>query len=469
MINYLIEVQICWLLCFVLYQLVFSRLTFFQSNRAYLLGSIGLGLLLPWLELNPIVNAEPVNIVLETITVSVNSINETANATTESFSFLQLLYSLYLIGCLIFGLRFFYGLYQIFKIYSTSKKENKGAYYLIKTQNIHLPFSFFHCLFWSDKINFNKEETENILKHELAHIRQGHSFDVIFLEILTILFWWSPFIFLYKKTIKAIHEFLADADVLQKSEIKTYGNLLVKQSQSGRQLVFANHFVQSQLKSRIVMMTKSKSTKVSRLSYALILPLCSVLLLLFSCNRAEPVNAIDDKVNTITENQDRSKLDKETTTLDSKIEIENAKKETDTANPNTENPVENEFLQSDENDVFKVVEEMPRFPGCEEMIDIDERKGCSQKRMLEFIYKNISYPAEARENGIQGTAVVRFVVDKDGKVVDPKIVRDIGGSTGEEVLRIIEKMKEEVTWIPGKQKGKAVKVYFNLPVKFRLE
>ena len=88
--------------------------------------------------------------------------------------------------------------------------------------------------------------------------------------------------------------------------------------------------------------------------------------------------------------------------------------------------------------------------------------------MLEFIYKNIKYPPIARENGVEGTTVIRFVVDKDGSVQDPQIVRDIGAQCGQEALRVVELMNSKgLKWIPGKQRGKAVKVYFNLPVKFQ--
>ncbi|MCI4649500.1 MAG: energy transducer TonB [Phaeodactylibacter sp.] len=90
--------------------------------------------------------------------------------------------------------------------------------------------------------------------------------------------------------------------------------------------------------------------------------------------------------------------------------------------------------------------------------------------MLEFIYKNIKYPAIARENGVEGTAVVQFVVETDGSITDANVVRDPGAQTGAEALRVVNLMKEQgIQWIPGKQRGRAVRVQFNLPVRFRLE
>ena len=122
-------------------------------------------------------------------------------------------------------------------------------------------------------------------------------------------------------------------------------------------------------------------------------------------------------------------------------------------------------------EIFKVVEDMPRFPGCEDMTaSKEELRMCTNRKMLEFIYENIRYPALARDNNIEGTVVVRFVVNKEGHIEDAEVVRDIGGGCGAEALRIVEMMNEmDERWTPGMQRGRPVKVLFNLPVKFRLE
>ena len=119
-------------------------------------------------------------------------------------------------------------------------------------------------------------------------------------------------------------------------------------------------------------------------------------------------------------------------------------------------------------DIFKVVEDMPRFFSneCESKGSKDEIKQCAQAEMLKFIYKNIKYPPIARENGIEGTVVIRFVVDEKGTVKDPEILRDIGAGCGAEAQRVVNMMPK---WKPGEQGGRKVPVYFNLPVKFKLE
>jgi protein TonB len=106
-----------------------------------------------------------------------------------------------------------------------------------------------------------------------------------------------------------------------------------------------------------------------------------------------------------------------------------------------------------EAEIFTVVESMPEFPG-------------GQAKMMEFIAQNIKYPAMARESGIQGRVFVNFVVEPDGSVSNVKVLRGIGGGCDEEAVRVVKSMPN---WTPGRQRGKAVRVSFNLPVRFTLQ
>ena len=112
----------------------------------------------------------------------------------------------------------------------------------------------------------------------------------------------------------------------------------------------------------------------------------------------------------------------------------------------------------------------PRFPGCELMNGTQKDKdNCAKQKMLEFIYKNIQYPEEARKSKIQGMCVISFTVQKNGNLSDIIISKDIGGGCGEESLRLINLMNEmEVSWIPGYFEGNLKEAQLNVPVRFRL-
>ncbi len=119
-----------------------------------------------------------------------------------------------------------------------------------------------------------------------------------------------------------------------------------------------------------------------------------------------------------------------------------------------------------DNEIRIFVQEMPRFPGCEDNGFINqETKRCAEQKMMEFVYKNIKYPTIAREIDIQGMAVVSFVIEKDGSVSNATIMRDLEGGCGKEALRVVNEMPK---WVPGKQNGRPVRVQFNLPVRFKL-
>jgi protein TonB len=125
----------------------------------------------------------------------------------------------------------------------------------------------------------------------------------------------------------------------------------------------------------------------------------------------------------------------------------------------------------EEREIFKIVEQMPRFPGCEHLqVSEQEKKACADQKLLEFVYQNVRYPQIAKENGIEGTVVVQFVVNPDGTVSDITLVRDIGAKCGDEAVRLVKLMNAlPEKWTPGKQRGRPVPVMFTMPIRFKLE
>lgn len=129
------------------------------------------------------------------------------------------------------------------------------------------------------------------------------------------------------------------------------------------------------------------------------------------------------------------------------------------------------LVEDDPNEIIKVPDQLPRFPGCELLeVDIKEKSACATEHLLDYLYKGIVYPTLAKANGIEGMAVVQFVVEPDGSISEIKLRRDPGGGCGKEAVRVVEKMNNMgEKWTPGRQRGKPVRVLYTLPVKFKLK
>ncbi len=410
MIEYIFQISVCWVVFYVLYFCFLSRETYFHLNRLYLLATLALGLMLPIMPVSPgMITGTDLTIQLEEITIG---ISKAIDGTKEHNSISILIWG-YFVGMGFMLIRFIYGLGIILRLAKEGKWIEKRGFYIVETTKDHTPFSFFNIYFKNINLNASVEEDYNIELHEKIHIREGHSFDILFIEILTILFWFNPIIYLYKKSLRNIHEYLADAGVLKNTSASAYGRLLIGFQSSGASLGLANHFTKSQLKKRIEMMTKETSGLTSLTRYILLLPAIFALVIVI------PMQT------------------------------------------NGRNFHSKTFLQP----ALKHAEEMPRFPGCEDLSG-KEREDCALKNMLSFIYTNISYPKEAREQGIQGTTIVQFVVENDGSISELDVARPIGGGCEEETIRVLRLFPK---MIPGKHKGKPVRIKYTLPVKFRLD
>jgi TonB-dependent SusC/RagA subfamily outer membrane receptor len=135
------------------------------------------------------------------------------------------------------------------------------------------------------------------------------------------------------------------------------------------------------------------------------------------------------------------------------------------SNKNTLNHLESATSE----EIFNEVEEMPRFPGCENITNNSERDICAQNKLLEYVFNNLKYPKDAREKGIEGKCIAEFMIDKKGIITDIKLIKDIGSGCGEELIRVIKSMNQmKERWIPARQNGKIVNVKYTLPVKFAI-
>jgi TonB family protein len=129
--------------------------------------------------------------------------------------------------------------------------------------------------------------------------------------------------------------------------------------------------------------------------------------------------------------------------------------------------IKSNFTQEEE--IFMICQEMPRFPGCENADSKMDKAICAYKKMMLYINERLKYPEDAKNNLIEGKVIVRFVVTKDGNIASPVVIEDIGFGCGQEVVRVVETMNNmPVKWIPGKQKGENVNVSLNVPVEFKM-
>lgn len=423
--QYLLEVSLCWLVSYGCYQLWLSQETFFRLNRFYLLVSLGLGLLLPLLSFSTLqttANGYTAYHTLNEVVIGVDSTIQNAN--------IDWLWYGYLAGVIFFLGRFIKDLASIYLLAKRANIAKKGNHYHVETAVSHPPFSFFQWLFLSQQPELDAKDKQYIIEHELAHIQYWHSLDILFIELLTILFWFNPLLHGYKKALREVHEYEADYAVTKNISTREYGYLLVRQTVPDCGLHITHNFNQSQLKKRIIMMTKKESSKNALMKYLLAAPLLVAMMFVFSSFDALP-----------------------TTSGLFDFTVENVE-----PNLNTISMVDS---------VYREVDEMPRFAGCETEKDEKLREDCSMKKMLTYVYTNIKYPDVARKAGTEGVVVVRFIVDKTGQIINPKVVRDLGNGCGTEVLSMVNKMAA-TKWIPGIHEGKNVNVIFNLPVRFKL-
>ncbi len=143
------------------------------------------------------------------------------------------------------------------------------------------PFSFFRNIYWDEEIDINGSEGRQILRHELFHVKNHHSLDILFIEILSILCWFNPFLHMIRRELRAVHEYGADAFAAAGSDELEYASLLIRK-ESGSSLSLAHPFFKNQIKRRITMITKIRKSNKALAGRLMILPLLAILIALFS-------------------------------------------------------------------------------------------------------------------------------------------------------------------------------------------
>ena len=440
-LSYDLKVAVLIAAFYFCYRLLMERDTLHRLNRVVLLVTLVLSLVLPlcvvtfhetqWIEPLPVDDqAEP----------DVAELGQ-ALPVVPARQWWQLALTVVVVGGMVLRLAYLLRSYAMLRRMLRSGEEHRlddGVRLVVVDQPV-APFS------WMNTIVVNRQDYAErnalLLIHERSHIRLHHSRDVVFVELLTVLQWFNPVVWLLSRDLRTVHEYEADEAVLsQGADTAQYITLLMHKAMGVQACVLANGINTSETKKRVKMMIKMKSPRWSWLKCLYIVPIAALSLAV----TAQTVT--DYKVLPSQELAQVQAVD-------------------------------------GEDPVFEVCEVLPQFPGG----DVE---------MMKFFMKNVKYPVVAETNGVQGCVLVSFIVEKDGSLshVEAKSVTDATGNAVTVVAirsDMTDKQKQEAVdrnkgiqalkdeservvklmpkWKPGKQRGETVRVRCTIPATFRLQ
>jgi TonB family protein len=323
------------------------------------------------------------------------------------------LFSIYLAvaGFLLF--RFLVRVFSIVKIISRSTKSQLKGYSILRSTRIKQTGTFLGYVLWKDPSDLTRAEEQIVLEHEMAHVKQLHTIDILLSEIAGIILWFNPIVLLIKKQIKRNHEYLADHSIAEDNRSE-YVSLMAKQALIENGLLLTSSFSDNQILNRIQMLN-ARQTWSSGTRYLLAVPLALLLFLTFSCEENAP--AVKEESQLTTEFEKVPEVDQEI-----------------------------------DGEIFTVVESAPT-----------PKEGMTE--FYQYITSNLKYPEEARKNGIEGKVFVEFIVTKEGKVINSKVLKGIHPQCDEAARQVVANSGD---WTPGTQRDREVNVRVVLPISFKL-
>lgn len=267
-LYYLLEANLYLILFYGFYRLFLHKETFYGLNRSYLIFSSMLAFLLPFVQLGFLKK--------EIVFHYTGSIR--IDEPTSYFTLENILLVLYLAISSILILKFLWGLRHLAKLMQNAHKRKEDNITVIDIKHSKAAFSFFNLLFMDPEMN----QKATVLKHEMVHIKQKHSLDIMLFELIQISSWFNPVIYFIKNDIRLVHEYLADEATTRKDVAKyEYALFLIQNSYGNDKITLSNHFFNSSLlKNRINMLNQKKSAKWARLRLLFILPLTGFMLCL---------------------------------------------------------------------------------------------------------------------------------------------------------------------------------------------
>jgi TonB family protein len=427
--QYLLLVNIYLVLFYAFYVLLLRKETFFQLNRIYLVTAALLSFFIPLIQADWVRDLFITQQVKYTIYSSPVMIYSFRSPETSQISIGQVLAVLYAAGILFLSVRFIWQLMMLKRV--INQPQATAAY------------SFF------GKIRLDEANAGNhiIEAHEQVHAQQWHSADVLLVELVMIINWFNPVVYLYRFSVKHIHEYIADRQAVQAGTNKAeYALLLLSQTfeAPAHRLVnpFYNH---SLLKQRIIMLQKNKSQRISLIKYGLSAPLFILMLILSSAtiNNSKPVTVINNKAHQLFNTPAQTDF-LENTVANEPPAVKKAE------------PVTNKTIAIDtvkkKTDVYTSVDKLPEFPG-------------GLNAFGRFIGASVKYPKNAREQGIQGRVIVSFVVEMDGSLSGYEVRKGVNKELDDEAVRIL---KLSPKWEPGVRDNEKVRTQYTVPISFTL-
>jgi TonB-dependent SusC/RagA subfamily outer membrane receptor len=421
LIQYQIEVAICMAALTLLYLLLWRKDTNFIFKRILLLGIPFSSIVIPLINLNidlqPAQQTAPIQYITylpSQLELVYMPIADEATKMTEW----ELAFWLFAAGASIMLMRLLISYYKIWQLYRRSSPASTGDYRII--EDPVQSFSFFN-LVMINRSQARSTELEYILAHEKAHSHQGHSYDVLWLELVKMLHWFNPMIWLITRESRQNMEYLADQEVaLQTENPQHYQHAIVQHASQGGYQLLKTQFSKTNLRNRIIMMNQPNNRRVPSWKLLVTLPVLAMLFMSFSLK----IEHLDfaKKISSVLPVE---KMDEPIAQLDTL-------------------PYE----------VFSIVEEMPK------PVTGDINSYYAQ------INEDLRYPKKAIKNGIKGIVHVEFIIEKDGSLIAFSTRGGLSKECDAEAIRVV---KEGPGWNPGKQRGRAVNVRTIVPIAFGVD
>jgi len=476
MLHYILQTIAFQLFFLIIYDVFLKKETFFNWNRTYLLITALLSIVLPFIKIESFKEVISQQFIIQLPEVILGNLTQTEsnfileNGIEQTAEFIFTWQQFLILGATIAFIFFTYKLIKIAILIYKNPKHWKGDLRIVELINSNAAFSFFHYVFLGERIT--TKDKDAILRHEAIHVKQNHTVDLLLFEILRILFWFNPLIYIYQNRIRTLHEYIADAKAVKLQDKSHYYQNLLAQVFETKNVSFINAFFkQSLIKKRIVMLTKTKSNQILKFKYALLIPLVFGMLLYTSCER-EMINPENQELSisnqieqlriSIEANSEISKEDKDELR---KLYISTLNNQSLNGKQITSEITEVKDYSNASEVPFFQVDEVPIYPGCENLVTNKERRKCLTDKIKKHIQDNFT-TSLAKDLGLKGRQRISviFKIDKEGNITDIKS-RAVNPRLEAEAKRVISLLPK---MIPGKQNGENVIVPYSLPIIFQV-